>query len=86
MKNKKHSFVGASLGRQQFQSIMCLITGGNDSLCVQEVGKDYGLGLVCAPGAIRPDGWEYKFPRINTNVLCYWSTSLYEIEPLNPRN
>jgi hypothetical protein len=31
MQDKTLVFVGDSLGRQQFQSIMCLITGGKDS-------------------------------------------------------
>eukprot|EP00253_Pinus_taeda_P000633 PITA_00633 len=84
MQNKTLAFVGDSLGRQQFQSMMCLITGGKDSPDVQDVGKEYGL--VRAPGAIRPDGWAYRFPETNTTVLYYWSASLCEIEPLNPGN
>jgi len=84
MQSKTLAFVGDSLGRQQFQSMMCLITGGKDSPDVQDVGKEYGL--VRAPGAIRPDGWAFRFPETNTTVLYYWSASLCEIEPLNPAN
>jgi hypothetical protein len=84
MQHKTIAFVGDSLGRQQFQSIMCLITGGKDSTDVQDVGKEYGL--VRARGAIRPDGWAYRFRKTNTTVLYYWSASLCEIEPLNPGN
>eukprot|EP00253_Pinus_taeda_P000838 PITA_00838 len=84
MQDKTLAFVGDSLGRQQFQSIMCLITGGKDNPDVQDVGKEYGL--VRARGAVRPAGWAFRFPKTNTTVLYYWSASLCEIEPLNPGN
>ncbi|KAA8523343.1 hypothetical protein F0562_009766 [Nyssa sinensis] len=43
MQDKTLAFVGDSLGRQQFQSLMCMITGGKDSSNVVDVGKEYGL-------------------------------------------
>ena len=49
MQNKTLAFVGDSLGRQQFQSLMCMITGGKDKLEVEDVGREYGL--VIAEGA-----------------------------------
>lgn len=84
MKDKTIAFVGDSLGRQQFQSLMCMATGGEDSPEVQNIGKEYGL--VKARGAIRPDGWAYRFPNTNTTILYYWSASLSDLVPLNVAN
>ncbi|KAK3133271.1 hypothetical protein QOZ80_6AG0534480 [Eleusine coracana subsp. coracana] len=81
MKHKTLAFVGDSLGRQQFQSMMCIATGGKYTPEVEDVGWKYGL--VKAPGALRPDGWAYRFPTTNTTILFYWSASLSELEPLN---
>ncbi|KAL3532712.1 hypothetical protein ACH5RR_006233 [Cinchona calisaya] len=84
MVNKTLAFVGDSLGRQQFQSIICMITGGDERPDVLDVGKEYGL--VKARGAKRPDGWVYWFPSTNTTILYYWSASLCDLEPLNVSN
>lgn len=84
MQNKILAFVGDSLGRQQFQSLMCMITGGEDRPDVLDVGKDYGL--VKAHGAKRPDGWAYRFPSTNTTILYYWSASLCDLEPIDVSN
>lgn len=81
MQDKTIAFIGDSLGRQQFQSLMCMVTGGEESPDVQDVGKEYGL--VKAKGAIRPDGWAYRFPNTNTTILYYWSSSLTDLLPLN---
>lgn len=81
MRNRTLAFVGDSLGRQQFQSMMCIATGGKYSPEVEDVGWKYGL--VKAPGALRPDGWAYRFPATNTTVLFYWSATLSELEPVN---
>ena len=84
MQDKTIAFIGDSLGRQQFQSLMCMATGGEESLEVQNVGKEYGL--VKRRGAIRPDGWAYRFPKTNTTILYYWSASLCDLVPLNSKN
>ncbi|XP_061346854.1 protein trichome birefringence-like 14 [Gastrolobium bilobum] len=81
MQDKTIAFIGDSLGRQQFQSLMCMATGGEQSPEVQNVGWEYGL--VKPRGAIRPDGWAYRFPKTNTTILYYWSASLCDLEPLN---
>lgn len=81
MQDKTIAFVGDSLGRQQFQSLMCMATGGEESPEVEDVGKEYGL--VKARGAIRPDGWAYRFPSTNTTILYYWSASLSDLVPIN---
>ncbi|MQL76315.1 hypothetical protein Taro_008705 [Colocasia esculenta] len=84
MQDKTIALVGDSLGRQQFQSLMCMVTGGKERHDVQDVGHEFGL--VKARGSIRPDGWAYRFPDTNTTILYYWSASLCEIEPLNISN
>ncbi|GMH18109.1 hypothetical protein Nepgr_019950 [Nepenthes gracilis] len=81
MQSKTLAFIGDSLGRQQFQSLMCMITGGEEQPDVMNVGWEYGL--VKARGAVRPDGWAYRFPGSNTTILFYWSACLCDLEPLN---
>ncbi|XP_051148537.1 protein trichome birefringence-like 16 isoform X2 [Andrographis paniculata] len=80
MTDKTLAFVGDSLGRQQFQSLMCMVTGGQHNPDVLDVGHDYGL--VKSRGSIRPDGWAYRFPQTNTTILYYWSASLCDLEPI----
>ncbi|KAJ3677434.1 hypothetical protein LUZ60_003158 [Juncus effusus] len=80
MRNKTLAFIGDSLGRQQFQSLLCMITGGKPDPLVTDVGPEFDL--VKKPGAIRPDGWAYRFDESNTTVLFYWSASLCELEPV----
>lgn len=84
MENKTLAFVGDSISRQQFQSLMCMITGGKETHDVLDVGKEYDM--VQAHGATRPDGWAYRFPRTNTTILCYWSATLCDLEPLDHNN
>ncbi|XP_060188293.1 protein trichome birefringence-like 14 [Lycium barbarum] len=81
MENKTLAFIGDSLGRQQFQSLMCMITGGKDRPDVLDVGREYGL--VKARHAVRPDGWAYRFPSTQTTILYYWSASLCNLRPIN---
>nr|GMC76168.1 protein trichome birefringence-like 14 [Ipomoea batatas]GMC77583.1 protein trichome birefringence-like 14 [Ipomoea batatas] len=84
MENKTLAFIGDSLGRQQFQSLMCMITGGEERTDVLNVGHEYGL--VKARGAVRPDGWAYRFPSTNSTILYYWSASLCGLTPINPKD
>lgn len=84
MQDKTIAFVGDSLGRQQFQSLMCMVTGGEETPEVEDIGGDYGL--VVAEGNIRPDGWAFRFQKTNTTILYYWSASLCYLEPLNASN
>ncbi|XP_072979654.1 protein trichome birefringence-like 16 [Typha angustifolia] len=79
MQDKTIAYVGDSLGRQMFQSIMCMV--GKESPDAEDVGGDYGF--VQELGAKRPNGWAYRFPRTNTTILFYWSSTLCELEPLN---
>lgn len=81
MQDKTIAFIGDSLARQQFQSLMCMATKGEDLPDVQDIGKEYGL--VKARHAKRPDGWAYRFITTNTTILYYWSASLSYLEPLN---
>ncbi|GAB2267526.1 hypothetical protein Dimus_002506 [Dionaea muscipula] len=82
MQDTTLAFIGDSLGRQQFQSLMCMITAGKERPDVMDVGREYGL--VKARGHARPDGWAYRFPRTNTTILFYWSACLCDLQPLNP--
>lgn len=84
MQNKTLAFVGDSLGRQQFQSLMCMITGGNERPDVVDVGEEFGL--VKPKGATRPNGWAYRFPDTNSTILYYWSSTLCDLEPLDIKN
>ncbi|XP_074276729.1 protein trichome birefringence-like 14 [Silene latifolia] len=81
MQDKTLAFVGDSLGRQQFQSLMCMVTGGEESH-IQDVGREYGL--TTPHGAARPNGWAFRFPETNTTILYYWSSCLCDLVPLNP--
>ncbi|XP_044478502.1 protein trichome birefringence-like 14 [Mangifera indica] len=81
MKDKTIAFVGDSLGRQQFQSMMCMATGGQMIQEVEDVGREYGL--VKLRGHARPDGWAYRFLATNTTILYYWSSTLADLVPLN---
>lgn len=84
MRDKTLALIGDSLGRQQFQSLMCMVTGGEERPDVLDVGHEYGL--VKARGAVRPDGWAYRFPSTNTTILYYWSASLTDLEPIKGTN
>lgn len=82
MQDKTIAYVGDSLGRQMFQSMMCMATAGKERADVEDVGEEYGF--VLAPGAKRPDGWAYRFQSTNTTILYHWSSTLCDLEPLNP--
>ncbi|KNA09726.1 hypothetical protein SOVF_150890 isoform A [Spinacia oleracea] len=82
MRNKTLAFIGDSLGRQQYQSLMCMVSGGKLRHDVIDVGWEYGL--VKARGALRPDGWAHRFTRTNTTILFYWSACLCDLQPVNP--
>ncbi|PIA27619.1 hypothetical protein AQUCO_07600055v1 [Aquilegia coerulea] len=84
MQDETIAIIGDSLGRQQFQSLMCMVTGGKQRSDVLDVGREFGL--VKAHGAARPDGWAYRFPSTNTTILYYWSASLSDLEPINRTN
>ena len=74
MQDKTIAYVGDSLGRQMFQSMMCMVTGGKQRPDVEDVGAEHGF--VLAPGAKRPDGWAYRFPSTDTTILYHWSSTL----------
>lgn len=83
MRNKTIALIGDSLGRQQFQSLMCMLTASEDNNLFEVVDIGIEYGLVKANGATRPDGWAYLFPTTNTTILFYWTTTLCELEPMN---
>ncbi|XP_071675999.1 protein trichome birefringence-like 14 isoform X2 [Lolium perenne] len=85
MQDKTIAYVGDSLGRQMFQSMMCMVAAsGKDHSDVEDVGSEYGLAL--ARRAKRPGGWAYRFRSTNTTILYYWSATLCDLEPLRLSN
>ncbi|KAG4203157.1 hypothetical protein ERO13_A05G383100v2 [Gossypium hirsutum] len=54
MKDKIVAFVGDSLSRQQFESMMCMLTGGKESSDIEDVQFLY-------TGEIHHPGWGYRF-------------------------
>ncbi|KAJ8629915.1 hypothetical protein MRB53_023238 [Persea americana] len=53
MQHRTVALVGDSLGRQQFQSLMCMVTGGKDIPEVVDVGSEYGLVKAAGGEPIR---------------------------------
>ncbi|CAI0444059.1 unnamed protein product [Linum tenue] len=80
MQGKTIAFVGDSLGGEQFQSLMCMITRGLERNDVLDVGSEYGFTIPNENG--RPDGWAYRFTTTNTTVLHHWSACLCDLEPI----
>ncbi|KAJ3705857.1 hypothetical protein LUZ61_009562 [Rhynchospora tenuis] len=85
MQDKTIAYVGDSLGRQMFQSMMCMVTGGNDTTDVVDVGARM-YGFTQPAGAKRPNGWAYHFPSTNTTILYYWSSTLCDLQPQDISN
>ncbi|TYH20429.1 hypothetical protein ES288_A05G428800v1 [Gossypium darwinii] len=54
MKDKIVAFVGDTLSRQQFESMMCMLTGGQESSDIEDVQFLY-------TGEIHHPGWGYRF-------------------------
>ncbi|OIV97351.1 hypothetical protein TanjilG_07103 [Lupinus angustifolius] len=84
MQHKTLALIGDSLSRQQFQSLMCMLTSGKKTHDVEDVGKKYGLAR--GKGALRPNGWAYHFLSTNTTILFYWSATLCDVEPIDASN
>ena len=75
------AFVGDSLGRQQLQSLMCMITHGKNKTLINEVGSEFGF--YTPHGARKPTGYAYRFMDTNTTIVFVWTTTLALVEPLN---
>ncbi|KAK1354956.1 Trichome birefringence-like [Heracleum sosnowskyi] len=84
MQGKTLAFIGDSLGRQQFQSLMCMVSGGKERHDVLDVGSEFGF--VKAHRNARPDGWAFRFRSTNSTILYYWSATLCDLEPLDINN
>ncbi|PPD99881.1 hypothetical protein GOBAR_DD03061 [Gossypium barbadense] len=76
MKDKIVAFVGDSLSREQFESLMCMLTGGQESSDIEDVQILYA-------GKIHHPGWGYRFRSTNTTILYSKSTRLCDLEPIN---
>ncbi|CAI7886639.1 unnamed protein product, partial [Closterium sp. NIES-54] len=86
MRNKSIAFVGDSLGQQQFQSLLCMLSPNgppknmsDPSSPVQDVGTDYGFFQL--PEDRRPTGLAYRFLASNTTVIFRWTPYLCRIKP-----
>ncbi|KAL3689051.1 hypothetical protein R1sor_015360 [Riccia sorocarpa] len=77
LENKVLAFVGDSLGRQQFQSLMCMLTEGEGpDEVVEDVVANWNLSTLHG----RNLGYAYRFERTNTTVVFVWSATLAFIE------
>ncbi|XP_002975623.2 protein trichome birefringence-like 14 [Selaginella moellendorffii] len=74
LRNKTIAFVGDSLGRQQYQSMICMLVGDASMPKITDVSIEYGL-VAKGEGAQR-------FAATNTTVLFHWSASLGDPQPL----
>ncbi|OMO57214.1 hypothetical protein CCACVL1_25909 [Corchorus capsularis] len=83
MRNRVVAFIGDSLSREQFQSMMCMLTGGEETPDVEDVADQYGFLLVLRGGAVHHHGWAYRFKSTNTTILHAWSARLCDREPIN---
>ncbi|XVF58808.1 hypothetical protein PTKIN_Ptkin07bG0095900 [Pterospermum kingtungense] len=83
MQDKTVAFIGDSLSREQFQSMMCMLTGGQESPDVEDVAEKYGFLLILPNGATHHHGWAYRFGSTNTTILHSWSARLCDREPIN---
>ncbi|KAK8577876.1 hypothetical protein V6N13_076555 [Hibiscus sabdariffa] len=83
MKHKVVAFIGDSLSREQFQSMMCMLTGGQESSDVEDVAEKYGFLQFLRNRAIHHHGWAYRFRTTNTTILHSWSARLCDRQPVN---
>jgi hypothetical protein len=83
LRDKVVAFVGDSLGRQQLQSLLCMLTRGKDSTRVTDVGSRFKF--YKPRGARRPTGFAYHFGVTNTTVVFKWTVTLARVQALNPK-
>ncbi|XP_073387232.1 protein trichome birefringence-like 14 [Physcomitrium patens] len=81
LRNKVIAFVGDSLGRQQYQSIMCLLTRGRNDTAITDIGSTFGF--YTPKGERKPNGFAHRFDATNTTIIFRWTVSLGEVHPLN---
>lgn len=81
LRNKVVAFVGDSLGRQQLQSLLCMLTRGKEETVVTDVGTEFGFFVP--PGERKPNGFAYRFEATNTTIVFKWTVTLAFVQPLN---
>ncbi|OMO56109.1 hypothetical protein COLO4_35776 [Corchorus olitorius] len=86
MQNKTVAFIGDSLSKQQFESLMCMLTGGKVKPEVQDISEKYDGLLVIRDGAIINSGWAYRFSTTNTTILHAKSLRLSDRNPIITNN
>lgn len=81
LQNLTISFIGDSLGLQQFQSMLCLIDSNPENPKeVENIGSEYGFHIP--PGRRSPTGWAYRFTKYNITLVYGMTVTLSEIEAL----
>lgn len=73
--------MGDSLGRQQLQSLLCLLTRGQNSTSITDIGSSFGF--FTPRGERKPNGFAFRFDATNTTIMYKWSVTLARIQPLN---
>jgi hypothetical protein len=81
LRNKVVAFVGDSLGRQQLQSLLCMLTRGKEETVVTDVGTEFGFFVP--PGERKPNGFAHRFEATNTTIVFKWTVTLAFVQPLN---
>ena len=82
LRNKVLAFVGDSLGRQQLQSLMCMLTRGKNDTSITDVGSKFGF--FTPRGERKPNGFAYRFDATNTTIIFKWTVTLAYVQPLKP--
>lgn len=77
-------FSGDSLGRQQFQSFLCLVDPDKDNPeKLEDVGHSE-FGFYTPKGRRGPTGHAYRFTRVNLTVIFFGSDALCELKDSDP--
>ncbi|KAJ8629899.1 hypothetical protein MRB53_023222 [Persea americana] len=86
IQRKTVALVGDSLGRQQFQSLMCMVTGGKDNPEVEDVGSEFGLIKAAEPlnFTYPATGYVIHLDRPPAFLQCY--VHIFDVLVLNTRH
>ncbi|KAG0599126.1 hypothetical protein M758_12G130100 [Ceratodon purpureus] len=84
LRNKVIAFVGDSLGRQQYQSLLCMLTRGKNTTTLTNVGSKFNF--YTPRGARKPTGYAHRFDATNTTIVFKWTVTLARVQPLNDTN
>lgn len=80
LRNKVIAFIGDSLGRQQYQSLVCLLAATNTSAMSDASAR---FNFTIPPGGRRPPGWAVTLDATNTTLLFKWTVTLTRLQTTN---